>query len=209
VNEYGGFLAGSVLLVPLFAPLALSLALNMRLATYWAVPFYYLLGVYVLERNALKLDIKKACSFVLALNLTVAAIGAISGVFIKRHALKHLDRPIVAYFDAREVADYITRSWREKFGPNYPIKYIVADKMTDALAAYLPDNPRIYLGPVETPAVNFADMLEYCYVKTALSAGGLECSPYSGVGGRIFYKTANGHMIEIEFVCGGGRADAD
>jgi 4-amino-4-deoxy-L-arabinose transferase-like glycosyltransferase len=207
VRDYEKFLVGFVFVVPLAVPFALALAVNMRLGTYWASPLYYLLGVYVLQRNDLKLDIKGACGFVLAVNLIVAALGSISGIATGIYARRHPEKTIVAFLNAREVSDYITMEWRAKFGPDYPIKYIVADKMTDALAAYLPDNPHIYTGPVETPAIDYGAMLEYCYVKTALSAGGMECSPYSGVGDwdRVFYKTVGGHMIDIEFICKGGK----
>ena len=202
VKKYDGFLSGFAFAVPLVIPFVLAILVNMREGTYWAVPLYFLFGVYMLQRNELKLDIKYACRFVLCLNLAIATLGIFAGIFIKRHALERPGKAVVAYFNAREVAAVITDRWRARFGPERPIKYIMADNMTDSLAAYLPDNPRIYTGPAETPAIDRDAMMEYCYVKTSLADKAAGQGNDASEGDRIFYKTSNGHIIGIEFICG-------
>ncbi|MDR1009277.1 MAG: glycosyltransferase family 39 protein, partial [Rickettsiales bacterium] len=188
-GDYRKFMVEFVFVVPLAAMFVIPLLLNIRIGEYWATPLWYLFGTYILMKNDIKLDVAKVCRYVLILNIFIALISLTGRIVMRKHALKHPEKTVVAFFNAREAADYITVKWRERFGAEKPIKYLVADKMTHALAVYLPDNPSLYLGE-GTPSS--------CYLATWLVSGEQNARP--GLDGFDF-TTKNGHKIRVEFMC--------
>lgn len=139
-------------IVPSATLFFMSLFFGIRIGSMWGVNMISLIGLYILIINK-----GTACNFIKLRTLSFYFFIIVAIGMILRYESAHflsLEKSTCS-IEMRKIAKIIDSDCFNKFGENFKIKYLNADKKTNALHVYLKDDPSFYsYDTASTPWIN-------------------------------------------------------